>query len=383
MPSIHYLSDDKEVEVSNNSTILETSLRVGIQHAHACGGYARCSTCRVLILDGLENCLPRNTAEQRLAKRLHFSPEIRLACQTQLTDDVKLRRLVLDAEDIELTSQIKPGATADSVGLEREVAILFSDIRGFTTFSEHNLPYDVVHVLNRYFHDMGQVIHQNGGYIDNYMGDGIMALFGVHDPHEATLRAVKSGVEMLKALDQLNPYIETVYKTRFEIGVGIHYGEVVVGTIGAANRKRETAIGDAVNVASRIESANKEVGTNLLVSEDAYQQVKELTQIGKTASITLKGKSGEYMLYEITGMDTNFELEPVESAAAVDTSSESEKPSPRNILKELLIAIGAALLGAFLVGFITQLTSGNVFVILTFIIMGFIGAPLLIWGLLR
>lgn len=383
MACIYYLSDDKEVEVSSNSTILETSLKVGIQHAHACGGYARCSTCRVLIMEGLENCQPRNTAEQRLAKRLNFSPEIRLACQTQLIDDVKLRRLVLDAEDIELTSQIKPGATADSVGLERQVAILFSDIRGFTTFSEHNLPYDVVHILNRYFHEMGQVINQNGGYIDNYMGDGIMALFGVQDPHEATLRAVKSGVEMLKALDHLNPYIETVYKTRFEIGVGVHFGEVVVGTIGAANRKRETAIGDAVNVASRIESANKEVGTNLLVSEDAYQQVKELAQIGKTASITLKGKSGEYMLYEVTGIDSNFELEAIEPDIVDSPASEPPKSTPRNLLKELLIAIGAALLGAFLVGFLTQLTSGNIIVILTFVILGFIGAPMLIWGFLR
>src|SRR3954468_10190872 len=100
MHRITYVIDGRTAPIGDGETILRASLRAGIPHAHACGGQARCSTCRVQIVEGLDHCLPRNEREDALATRLHFAPEIRLACQTAVIGDVKLRRLVLDAEDI-------------------------------------------------------------------------------------------------------------------------------------------------------------------------------------------------------------------------------------------------------------------------------------------
>jgi len=303
MPRIYYLPDERKVETAAAETILQASLRAGIPHAHACGGKARCSTCRVLILEGLEHCNPRNVKEKKLAERLHFGPEIRLACQTRITGEVKLRRPVLDEIDVELTSQIKAGATPGSVGEEKQIAILFADISGYTSFCEALPPYDVIHALSRYFFLMGEVISRNGGYISDYVGDGIMALFGVHDPTAAAFRAVKAGLEMLEAVQKLNPYLETMYKKSFQIRIGAHYGEVVVGTIGIANMKKLAAIGDAVNFANRIEAANKELGTRFLVSEEAYKEVRDFVRVKHCCiHVTLRGKSGEYTLYEVIGM---------------------------------------------------------------------------------
>jgi adenylate cyclase len=189
-----------------------------------------------------------------------------------------------------------------AVGEEKKLAILFSDIRGFTPFAEALPPYDVVHVLNRYFHQMGRVITSFGGIIDNYAGDGLMALFGMNDSVEAPLQAVKAGLGMLEAVERLGPYLETIYCKSFQIGIGVHYGEVVVGEIGAENLKRVTAIGDAVNLASRIESANKQAGTRLLISEETYNEVKGRVNVGRTIRISLPGKSGEYTLYEVTAV---------------------------------------------------------------------------------
>ncbi len=307
MPYIYYLPDEREVETSEVETILQASLRAGIPHAHACGGKARCSTCRVLILEGLEHCNPRNAKEKKLAERLHFGSKIRLACQTRITDNVKLRRPVLDEIDVELTSQIKAGATPSSVGEEKQIAILFADIRGYTSFAEALPPYDVIHVLSRYFHLMGKVITHQGGYISDYIGDGIMALFGIDNPAEAALQAVKAGVEMLATVEKLNPYLETMYKKSFQIRIGVHYGEVVVGTIGVANMKKLAAIGDAVNFASRIEAANKEMGTEFLISEDTYQQVRDHVRVNRCCiHVTLRGKSGEYILYEVIGLNEPY-----------------------------------------------------------------------------
>src|SRR5574340_186223 len=251
LPTITYLPDNKSVAAEQGETILETSLRHGIPHTHVCGGNARCSTCRVIILDGLENCSPRNSREQGLTDCLHFGPQIRLACQTMVTGPVTVRRLVLDEEDVELTSQLTPDKTPITAGQEKKIAILFADIRRFTAFSEALPPYDVIHVLNRYFNQMGKVIKQNGGYIDNYMGDGLMALFGVDDPRDAALRATRAGLGMLEAVEQLGAYLENIYAMSFQIGIGVHYGEVVLGSIGAKDARRMTAIGDAVNLASR------------------------------------------------------------------------------------------------------------------------------------
>ena len=299
MPSVSYLIEKKRVEAEERETILQVSLRSGISHAHACGGNARCSTCRIFIVEGVDHCDPRNEKEQVLADRLHFTPDIRLACQTTISDDVKVRRLVIDEEDLQLANQLTRGAVLSAVGEEKKLAVLFSDIRGFTPFAEALPPYDVVHVLNRYFHQMGRVITSFGGNIDNYAGDGLMALFGMNDSLEAPLQAVKAGLGMLEAVERLRPYLETIYCKSFQIGVGVHYGEVVVGEIGAENLKRVTAIGDAVNLASRIESANKQAGTRMLISEETYDEVKGRVNVGRTIRIALPGKSGEYTLYEV------------------------------------------------------------------------------------
>jgi adenylate cyclase len=303
MPYLHVLPDDKQIEAAAAETILHASLRAGVPHTHVCRGHARCSTCRVSIVEGVEHCAPRNPAEQAMAERLGFSPELRLACQTTLTGDVQLRRLVLDEEDAALVNQLQPGADAGSVGEERRVAILFADIRGFTPFAEALPAYDVVHALNRYFHRVGDVIHRWGGCIDNYVGDGLMALFGAEEADDAAWRAVRAGLGMLDAVEQLQPYLRAAYGRGFDIGVGIHCGEAVVGAVGAPGGRRRTAIGDAVNFASRVEAANKGAGTRLLISEETYRQVEGRVRVGRPVRVSLPGKSGQYTLYEVVAAD--------------------------------------------------------------------------------
>jgi adenylate cyclase len=303
MPLVHFLPDDQEIEVSEGETILLAALRAGITHAHLCGGGARCSTCRVIILEGLENCAPRNAKEQAIADNLRFDPKVRLACQTVVTGRVKLRRLVTDIlEDVEVTSLYVEGVEPCSIGVEKYILILFSDIKGFTPFAESLLPYDVIHALNLYFQKVGEVIGQYGGVINNYMGDGFMALFETDDPVEGALRAVRAGLDLIDAVQDLKPYLEELYHKSFQIRVGLHFGQVVAGKLGSPGNKKMTVIGDTVNFASRIEAANKQAGTQFLISEATYALVKDQVRLGRQVRVTLPGKSGEYNLYEIVGL---------------------------------------------------------------------------------
>ncbi|AFY70442.1 adenylate/guanylate cyclase [Thalassoporum mexicanum PCC 7367] len=307
MPNIYYLPDELTIDADARDTILQTSLYADIPHMHVCGGFARCSTCRVLIADGVEACSPPTVHEQILAKKLDLPDHIRLACQTRINGDIRLRRLVLDSEDAELAEQqISYGA----IGQEKPVAIMFADIRGFTKASEAMLPYDVIYLLNRYFQRMNKVIISHGGVINNYMGDGFMALFGLEDIANPVELSVRAGLAMLEQMEALNHGLTVLSNHPLKIGIGIHYGWVVLGNIGNADASSScmTAIGDAVNFASRIESTTKRVGASLLVSEEVYENIKSKAIAKPHNNIELAGKTGAYCLYEITEMRGNLNL---------------------------------------------------------------------------
>lgn len=299
MPRITYLSDgNRTLEAEAGQTLLQSSLSHGLPHTHLCGGQGRCSTCRVAILEGLGHCEPRGAAEGAIAVARNFAPEIRLACQTRIRGDVVLRRLVLDELDVSLVAG-EPQGCKGGGGQERTLAILFADIRGFTAFSEGQLPYDVVHVLNRYFQAVSPCIEAVGGRVDNYMGDGLLALFGVGGEEDPAGSAVRAGLAMLTAVEHLNPYMEAQFGTQLRIGLGVHLGEAVLGAVGAGERRRLTAIGDAVNLASRIEGATKEVGATFLLSEQAFAAVSGWVRAGRRFELPLRGKTGLFRLVEV------------------------------------------------------------------------------------
>ncbi len=299
MASLHFLPDGKRVEAEPGQSLLDASLAAGNTHTHVCGGRARCSTCRVMVVDGLEHCSPRTPEEAKLADMLHFGPEVRLACQTFVFGDATLRRLVLDDDDVELTSQVGPRASESYGGGEERVAIMFADIRGSTRFAESLPPYDVIHALNKYFLRVGRAIERHGGQIVGYQGDGLMALFREKSSTNASTCAVDAGLEMFREVDRLNPDLEAMHGRGFEIVVAIHYGEAVVGTLGYGKTRQLTAIGDAVNMAARIETISKEENASLLVSSSVFENLSGGYRVGRTFTRTLKGKTGDHTLYEV------------------------------------------------------------------------------------
>ena len=187
-------------------------------------------------------------------------------------------------------------------GEEREVTLLFSDIRNFTTLSERLPPNEVVGLLNDYFAEMVDVVSRHGGTLNKFLGDGILAIFGapVSYGNDAE-RAVMTALEMMERLEQFNRKQGEAGRAELCIGVGINTGEVVVGNVGSTERMEYTVIGDAVNLASRLEALNKEMETNILISHSTYQQVKEVVQVKKLKSVKVKGKEKSVWVYEVVG----------------------------------------------------------------------------------
>ena len=302
MSTIRYQPDAREVEAAPSETLLEAAVRAEIPMIHTCGSLARCSTCLVAVLEGLENCTPRTDSEQAVADHLKFKPMMRLACQTRATGPVVLRRVVIDPEDEALARQSAANLSVETAGEERDLAIMFADIRGFTRYAENLLPYDVIHTLNRYYSKIGPVIQNHGGVIDNYMGDGILAVFGLQEEsNHSVTNAIRAGLGMLDAVEQMKPYFHALHGRGFDIGIGLHYGRVVVGSLGWGTDKRCTVVGATVNFASRVEVANKTAGTRFLISEAAYQRAGKEVQVNECPPWEFKGLSGLKQIYEVLG----------------------------------------------------------------------------------
>lgn len=258
---------DATVAVARGTTLLEASRQGRIAHASVCGGRGRCSTCRVRVERGAENLSPAADDELAVLARVAAPPGVRLACQARAIGDVAIVPL--------LPASIGAAALAqrrerESAGSEKTIAVMFADLRGFTTLSESKLPFDVVFLLNRYFAEMGAAIEAAGGRIDKFVGDGIVALFGVESgPAQGTREALAGARAMIERLAALNAALAHDLDAPLRIGIGIHTGPAIVGEMGYSQARQFTAIGDTVNTASRLEALTKKYAADLLVSSDA------------------------------------------------------------------------------------------------------------------
>lgn len=190
-----------------------------------------------------------------------------------------------------------------------ELAILFSDIRGFTTLSETMAPDELVRNLNRYFSVMVDIIMSKQGVVDKFIGDAIMAFFGapVQGPNDA-LAAVTAALSMLEALEVFNKEQRDAGKVEFQIGIGINYGLVTVGNIGSEQKKiNYTVIGDMVNLASRLEGLCKQYHQKLVVSESVYQRVGHYVYARMLDRVIAKGKTTGETIYTLRGTLTETE----------------------------------------------------------------------------
>jgi class 3 adenylate cyclase len=194
-------------------------------------------------------------------------------------------------------------------GERYELTVLFSNIRGFTSFSEKMAPAEVVQFLNQYFDKMVGLIFKNKGTLDKLIGDAVRCFWG-HPPdmkHHA-VGAVITALEMVKGVDDLRGVLVLPGGAKFEIGIGLNTGPMVVGNMGAKSRLSYTIIGDNVNLGSRLESLNKYYGTNIIISDSTYQAVRDMVLCRQLDTIQVKGKSQAVSIYEPMGLK-RLELE--------------------------------------------------------------------------
>jgi adenylate cyclase len=281
----------RSVAQSTGLTILEMSRIAGIPHASVCGGRGRCSTCRVRIGGQDRAKLPEPSAEeQKVLARVGAPANVRLACQLRPPPGHYRVTPLLPASAGPVEAYRRQ---PQAHGGEHYVAILFADIRGFTSISEGKLPYDVVFLLNRYFRATGQAIEAAGGRLDKFIGDGVMAIFGLNsEPQVACRQALDAARRMAAALDDLNEAMSGDIDQPLRIGIGLHSGPTIVGEMGYARATHLTAIGDTVNIASRLETLTKEFTAELVVSQELLDRAGIDLGAYERHDVEIRGRQG-------------------------------------------------------------------------------------------
>lgn len=206
---------------------------------------------------------------------------------------------------------LERGDEVELGGIRRRITVVFCDIRGFTTLSEHHSPEEVVDLLNRFFTRISDPILRHGGTLDKYIGDAIMAFWGApvarqDDP----IRTVRCALEMLRESAAFSAELEAQGKAPLSVGIGINTGWAIVGNIGSPTRMGYTAIGDTVNIASRLQDLTKEYRAELLISDTTFEEIDDLFEAERIGLVPVKGRTEPVGIYKVLG-----EKAPVRAAA--------------------------------------------------------------------
>lgn len=257
------------VSAPHGATLLEISRMHRVPHAAICGGRSRCSTCRVRIDAGLERQPPPGFAEAVTLGSINAPNNVRLACQLRPRSALTVARLLRPSS----TGPAAADTTeADSDGVERVLALMFLDVRNFTQHMEDKLPYDVVYLLNEFFAATGKAISSNGGSIDKFLGDGLLAVFGRRaGPAAGCREALRAARAIDLALDHFNAKLAQELGRPLEIGIGIHAGPLLLGRIGWGEAVDMTVIGHTVNAASRLEALTKMKACQIVISREVAE----------------------------------------------------------------------------------------------------------------
>jgi len=292
----------RTVRVPKGLSVLEASLLHNVPHASVCGGRARCSTCRIRVI-GDHGTLPEpSLREAFILNRVQTAdPSVRLACQLRPAGDLSFFQLFMP----HLMSANAHASQPQRIGQERYLVSMFVDMRGSTRLAEQRLPFDTVFIVNRFLGAVSQAVIECGGQPNQFVGDGELALFGLQtSPQVACRQALKAAAMIAVNIEELNRFLSHDLHEPIGFGIGIHGGEVIIGDIGYRDHMVFTALGDAVNVAARLQDMTKSLACEAILSEEIRITAGLAAESLPEQEVAIRGRSGPMIVRTVTAAKT-------------------------------------------------------------------------------
>jgi adenylate cyclase len=280
----------RTVRVPKGLSVLEASLRHNVPHASVCGGRARCSTCRIRVIGDCSALPAPSNREAFVLNRVGAGadPSIRLACQLRPEADLSFFQIFLPQT---ATAHATP-TSPHRIGQERYLVSMFVDMRGSTKLAEKRLPFDTVFIVNRFLGAVSKAVIECGGQPNQFVGDGQLALFGlISNPQTACRQALRAAAMIAVQIDELNEFLSHDLREPIRFGIGIHGGEVIIGDIGYRDHMVFTALGDAVNVAARLQDMTKSLGCEVVLSDEVRNTADIAADALPEQEVTIRGRA--------------------------------------------------------------------------------------------
>jgi len=290
----------RTVRVPKGLSVLEASLRHQVPHASVCGGRARCSTCRIRVIGDCAALPEPSNREAFVLNRVGTGqdPAIRLACQLRPETDISFFQIFLP----QTTAARASGPS--HIGEERYLVSLFVDMRGSTRLAENRLPFDTVFVVNRFLGEVSKAVIECGGQPNQFLGDGQLALFGLATTKQIACRQALAAAGRISVyVEELNQFLKNDLREPIRFGIGIHGGEVIVGDIGYRDHMVFTALGDAVNVAARLQDMTKSLGCEVIFSDDVRATAGVADDALPRQDVEIRGRAGPMSVCVIAKAD--------------------------------------------------------------------------------
>jgi len=290
--------DGRTVSVPLGFSVLEASWRFHIPHASVCGGRGRCSTCRIRVIGDRTALPPPSSGERAVLERkgVGADPAVRLACQLRPRTDLAIVPLLPPG----VGTAHAHGQGRVHAGEERYVVSMFVDMRGSTRMGENRLPFDTVFAINRFLAAVSQGVIDEGGVPNQFLGDGLLALFGLASgPPEACRQALRAAARIAANVDHMNRLHAEDGSEPVRFGIGIHGGDVIVGDIGSPDHRVFTALGDAVNVAARLQDMTKSLDCEVVLSDEVHRTAGLPSDALPSTEVAIRGRA-EPMLVRTT-----------------------------------------------------------------------------------
>lgn len=285
-------------------SVLEALRAAGIPHASVCGGRARCTTCRIRVGEGLDTLNESSPLEMSALRRINAAPNARLACQTRPMTDLAITPLL--PPQVSTRNVHTRGGVS---GREQQVTAVFIDLRESTKLGEERLPYDVVFILNQFFAEMSAALDATNGHYAQFAGDGLMALYGLESEVADGCRdAIRGAVEISRRIDALNQRLSPELREPLRVGIGIHSGEAIVGTMGPPASPNFSAIGDNINIAARLEAQTKVLNCALVISVVSAERTGLNFSAFRCHEAAVRGRDEPVAVYAVDDPRTLAEL---------------------------------------------------------------------------